>query len=338
MHRNLPREAAGGARFFCAALVAAAPQPVITPQVPPFVLMPSTPAEAHTRSVRSFMHREDAERARTALEDAGIASTIREYRVPGPLDGKLVTRALNLFVADKDATDAARIMLKLPPSEAPAGVVKPEGPSRLRRGGARTGPQKSSVFMILFAVVCAAGMIIYAATGLFSPKKQRTPVRKDNLVLQEDLNNDGSPDVIREFTPDRLPVHHSEDRNFDGEFDIRWLWQRGVPSTRDLDLNFDGKWDEHTVYGRDGMLHYTDTRPGGSGAVLLRRVFRAGIVWKVLEDQDADNHFDVLTEYDDLGDEVKKENLPKGHAENNLPPWPSPPWPPRDEDGVLIKP
>ncbi len=284
------------------------------------------------------MHREDAERARAVLDDAGIACTIREYRVPGPLDGKLITRALNLFVADKDAAAAARLMLKLPPSEAPAGTVKPEGPSRLRRGGSRSGQQKSSLFIILFAGVCAAGMIVYAAVGLFGPKKERVLKRTTNLVIEEDLNNDGAADVVREFTPDKLPVHHTEDRNFDGQFDIRWLWQRGIPSSRDIDLNFDGKWDEHTVYGRDGNLHYTDSRPGGSGAVQVRRVFRQGIPWKVLEDVDADNHFDRLTEYDDLGDQVRKEDLPKGHAENNPPPWPSPPWPERNEEGVLISP
>jgi hypothetical protein len=300
--------------------------------------MSSTSDDVHSRSVRSFMHREDAERARAALEDAGIASTIREYRVPGPLDGKMQTRAVNLFVAHKDAAEAARLMLKLPPSEAPAGTVKTEGPSRLRRGGARSGPQKSSFFIILFAGVCAAGMIVYAASGFFGPKKQRTSSRTTNLLIEEDLNNDGMRDVVREFTPDKLPVHHTEDRNFDGEFDIRWLWQRGVPSSRDIDLNFDGKWGEHTVYGRDGNLHYTDTRPGGSGALLMRRIYRTGILWKVLEDIDADNHFDQLTEYDDIGDEVKKENLPKGHAENDPPSWPPPPWPPRDQDGVLLDP
>lgn len=297
------------------------------------------PAAGHTRSVRSFVLREDAERARAALEDAGIAATIREYRVPGPLDGKMVTRALNLFVSDADAAAAARLMLKLPPSEAPTAPVNPAGPSRLRRGPRNHRQQKSALFMIAIAVICSAGMIIYATTGIFGPKKKRGPQpRTDNLVIEEDLNYDGLADVIREFTPDRLPLHHSEDRNFDSLWDVRWHWQRGFPSSRDVDLNFDGKFDEHTTYGRDGNLFYIDTRPGGTGAVLQRRVFRAGLTWKILEDRDADHHFDHLTEYNDLGDEVKQEDLPKGHAENNPPPWPPPAWPVRNEDDVPVEP
>jgi hypothetical protein len=298
-----------------------------------------TAPPAHSRIIRSFALREDAARARAALEDAGIACTVREYRVPDALTREMKTRALNLCIAPADARAAGRIMLRLPPSDAPvAATAKPEGPTRLRRGAVRGGRQKSSVFMIGFAVLCAAGMIMYGANAFFGLKKGKVaPHSTFNILIEEDLNYDGTPDVIREFTWNHIPIHHNEDRNFDGEMDVRWIWQRGKPAYRDMDINFDGKFDDHTVYNPDSQPFYTDIRPGGKGAVRHRRVFRQGVPWKNLEDYDGDNHFDHLTELDDLGNTVREEDLPKGHAENSPPVWPVPPWPERDEEEKVIE-
>lgn len=306
--------------------------------------MDSPPHAAHTRSIRSFAQRDDADRAKAALDDAGIACTLREYRVPDPLTQKPVVRAITLFVASDDATESARLMLKLPPSDAPVATnsgPKAEAPSRLRRGVVRGGKQKSPLFMVGFAIACAAGMIIFATSELLGPKKKRQPPHStDNILVEEDLNGDGNADVTRTFTWDFLPLSHAEDRNYDGEFDVRWLYQRGKPSSRDVDLNYDGDWDEHTAYNPEGDLFYTDSRPGGKGAVLARRIYRQGITWKILVDSDADNHFDHLTEYNDLGDIVHEEDLPKDHPANDPPVWPIPPWPPRaeDDEGVAVKP
>src|SRR5688500_15062282 len=112
---------------------------------------PSTPAPSavHTRAIRSFAQREDAERARAALADSDIDSTIREFRVPDNVTGKPVTRGCSLCIDPADAVEAARLLLKMPPSEAPAAATaKPEGPTRLRRRTGRPDRQKTSVFMI----------------------------------------------------------------------------------------------------------------------------------------------------------------------------------------------
>jgi hypothetical protein len=285
----------------------------------------AVPPAENSRSVRSFVHREDADRAVVALDDAGIKSTVREYRVPDPVTGKPVTRAITVFVAAADTAAAARLMMKLPPSDAPSAAPRTDAPSRLRYRGRRGGPQKSSVFMIGFAVLCAAGMVLFATNGL-SRKKKGPPPNTGNILLAEDLNYDQIDDVEREFTWDHKPVHHTEDRNFDTMWDIRWIYQKGVTAYRDVDLNFDGTWDERTTYAPTGHPFYTDLRPGGSGPVLVRRIFREGNPWKELEDRDADNHFDHLKEFNQFSEVIREEELPNGHAENN-PPQPPPPWP-----------
>ena len=153
------------------------------------------------------------------------------------------------------------------------------------------------------------------------------------LALLEDLNGDTLPDVIREFTYTWLPVIHSEDRNFDTLIDHRWIYQKGKPAYFDVDLNADGKFDERTTYDPKGQPFYTDTRPGAEGPVLVRKILRDGIPWKILEDRDADNHFDYLTEFNNIAAPIREEELPGDSAENvPVPPWPPPPWPDSDDE------
>lgn len=294
----------------------------------------SSDSSGHTRAIRSFAHREDAERTLVALADSNIAGTIREFRVPDSLTGKPVARGCSLCIAPADAAEAVRLLLKMPPSEAPAAVTaKPEGPSRLRRRTGKTGPQKTSLFMIGFAIVSVAGMILFAGTTLFGPKKPKKPAPgTENHHLEEDLNGDTLTDVWREFTPAWIPLYQAEDRNFDSLIDHRWTYQKGKPAYTDVDLNSDGKFDERTYYDPEGQPFYTDTRPGNYGPVLVRKILRDGILWKLLEDRDADNHFDHLTEFDQTLAPVREEELPDGSPENNPPPWPPPPAPETGED------
>lgn len=291
------------------------------------------PSPAHTRAIRSYAQREDAERARALLAENDIESSIREFRVPDPVTGKPVSRGCSLFIDPAQAATAARLLLKMPPSDAPAAsTAQPAGPTRLRRRSSAPVKQKGSGFIIAFAVICAAGMIIFAATGLFGPRRTGEPQSRLNQLLEEDLNGDTLPDVVREFTWDWIPIYHEEDRNFDSMMDLRWTWQRGKPAYRELDLNFDGKYDERTTYDPEGQPFYTDTRPGAAGPVLVRKVLREGLLWKMIEDRDADSYFDHITEFNDYAEIVREEALPKDSAENNPPPWPPPPWPVRPDD------
>lgn len=290
------------------------------------------PSTAHSRAIRSYAQREDAERAREMLADSNIGCTIKEFRVPDPLTGKPVTRGCSLFIDPAQASDAARLLLKMPPSDAPsAATAQPAGPTRLRR---RPGPrpkQKSTIFIIAFAILCAAGMIIFATSGILGSRK-KPPQSRENILIEEDLNGDTLPDVIREFTWNWIPLYHSEDRNYDSMIDHSWIYQQGRAAYREIDLNYDGKIDERTTFDKEGQPFYTDTRPGASGPVLVRKIFRDGILWKILEDRDADSHFDHITELDDKAEPVRDEALPKGSPENNPPTWPPPPAPYAEDD------
>ena len=305
---------------------------------------PVVPPGSLNRMIRTFARREDAERAVAVLADHDIPAAIREFWAPDTVSGTRELRGCALHVAPEQASPAARLLLKMPPSEA-AGSLAPDGsprtgtqrsspaPTRLRRRTPDPVKQRGSIFMIGFAILCAAGFLLYAGSELMGKKRRRPPVEAtdDTYTIEEDLNHDSVADVIREYSiATDQPVSWQEDRDFDGTFELRWIWQGNRLAYRDRDIDGNGKWDERTTCDPEGAPFYTDLRPDGSGPVRLRRIYRDGFLWRTLENKDGDNSFESLVDVDEGGDIIRRDTLPPDAPENAVPRYPLPPLPPRD--------
>ncbi len=274
--------------------------------------------------LRTYAKREDAEQAHSALEDHNLKAVVEEHFYKNPTTGQRVSRGCSLMVAVADAPEAARVLLKLPPSETAGTVRAPVDPparSPLRR---KTGPrlrQKSSWPIILTAIVCS-GLGIYWVVRQAIRGTPARPVPEDNpenIFVREDVNWDGMDDSIREYTPGGQLLNVQEDRDFDGKMDLRWIWQRAQLIYRDRDIDRDGVMDERTTFDAWNEPFYVDLRHQGRGPVILRRVYREGVFWKILEDRDADTHFDRIQEYTPEGVIFRDEPLEKGSPENGVP-------------------
>ena len=285
---------------------------------------PIPPANVR-RTLRTYARREDAEQARSMLEDRNIKAVVEEHFYTQTKTGQRLSGGCSLTVDPADAADGARILLKMPPSET-AGMARPPitSPERnpLRR---KTGPrvrQRSSVPMILTAIACSALGIYWVvreamrgkAAPLVAPGEN-----PENIFVREDLNWDGVVDSIREYTPAGAMLNMQEDRDDDGRMDVRWIWQRGQLIYRDRDLDRDGVMDERTTFDAFNEPFYVDLRHQGKGPVILRRVYREGVLWKILEDRDADTYFDRIQEFTPEGVIFRDEQLPKDSAENQVP-------------------
>ncbi len=294
---------------------------------------PSAPSPRST--IRTYARRQDADHARVALADHNITAVVQEFYVTDPVSGKRAPRGCNLTVPAADAGEAARVLMRLPPSDTatlerdrhrPAGPPAP----RLRT---RVGPshrQRSVWWLIALALCCSGAAILWFVNWLHAIN-HRPPPRPDplleNYFTTDDINQDGNSDTEREYTPAGQLVQILEDRNFDGKFELRWIWQRGRLAYFDRDLDLNGKMDERTAYDSSEYPFYTDLRANGDGPVTTRRINREGVLWKILDDTDSDNHFDRLREYGVDGALLRDEPLPRDSAENNIPqpqPLPAP--------------
>ncbi|MFN5961661.1 MAG: hypothetical protein ACK5CW_09285 [Verrucomicrobiota bacterium] len=299
---------------------------------------PSGPS-SQPRIIRSFARRDDAERARDLLAEHEITASLQEFWMADPKTGVREMRGCALQVPPEMASDAARLLLRMPPSEAPgrpatqsadsAAAPRKSSGSRLRRRTPEAQKKSGSIFMIGVAVLGAALFLLYAGNALLGPKQRRAPAddEAETYTIDEDLNGDSIADTFREYTALGRPVSWQEDRNFDGTIDIRWIWQRQKIAYRDRDLDGDGRWDERTTFDPEGLPFYTDLRPGGSGPIRTRRIFRDGILWRTLEDLNADTQFDTVTDTDEGGDILRREPLPPNAPENATPQYPLPPLP-----------
>lgn len=285
-----------------------------------------TPSPALARrTLRTYARREDAEQAQSALADHAIAAEVAEHFFTPPGSGKRISGGCSLTVAVAEAAAAARVLLKLPPSETagtPQAAQEPPARSPLRR---RIGPrtrQKSTLPIILIAIACSSlglyWLVQQAMRGKVAPAPSAGE-NPENILVREDLNWDGAADVVREYTPGGALLSMLEDRDFDGAMDLRWIWQRGQLIYRDRDIDRDGTMDERTTFDGFNEPFYVDLRRGGKGPVVRRRVYREGVLWKLLEDRDADTHFDWLQEFTPEGVLFRDEALPQGSPENGVP-------------------
>ncbi len=277
------------------------------------------------RTLRTYARREDAEQAQSSLADHAIEARVEEHFYTPPGSGTRLSGGCSLTVAVGEAAAAARVLLKLPPSETagtPRAAAEPPARSPLRRRFGPRARQKSSIPIICIAIACSSlglyWVVRQAMRGKVSPGTT-TWENPENILVREDLNWDGEPDVVREYTPGGALLSMLEDRDFDGKMDLRWIWQRGQLIYRDRDIDRDGAMDERTTFDGYNEPFYVDLRRGGKGPVVRRRVYREGVLWKLLEDRDADTHFDWLQEFTSEGMLFRDEALPKGSPENGVP-------------------
>ncbi len=299
---------------------------------------PNQPAPPRRVVARTFAEQEDAARALAAMLEADITAELRAHTAISVRDGRPETRGYSLLVDPAASKDAARLLLKMPPSEAAAARPSHATASTTaklgrRLSGRRATPpqrQRSALWLIMLAIACAAGAIIFGLQAIAHfQQKRRTPAAGAPLILTttEDLNSDGQADLERTIDGKGTITEIRQDLDCDGNFDIRWLWERGSLTTRDRDVDDDGRWDERTTYDPDGQFFFQDLRPGAKGSVAERRVYRDGLLWRTLVDKDRDLNFDHVRELDEAG-AVTRDALLAPHApENARPQYPLEPLP-----------
>lgn len=285
---------------------------------------------APLRVVRSYARREDADHARTHLAEHGIEAQVDEQRHTDKESGLLLFRGTRLLVARDKAHAATRLLLRMPPTEAPDMHERATKVSPLVHPGKRVvrrlprPTQSSAFFVIVLAIVCGGFATIYGFWKMFSPRK---PVRLavsdlPSYTVEEDVNYDGKIDRYLDYTPDHRLVKMAEDRDFDGNMDLINYWKEDLLLYRDRDIDANGIMDERTVFGPDEAPLYVDLRPNGKGLIKERRIYRTDrTVKKILLEKDGDTNFDILIECDEAGKPGPEKELAPDSPDQEVPKW-----------------
>jgi hypothetical protein len=280
---------------------------------------------APRRTLRTYAHSEDAEQARSLLEDHKIRAEVIVHFFTPPGSGKRLPGGCSLMVGAEDAAAATRLLLKMAPSGTAGRTEAPRPPlarSPLRRQFGPRARQRSAVPMILMALICSGAGIYWVVKEALAGKpavSEAGEQSQENILVREDVNWDGEDDSIREYSPGGQLLSILEDRDFDGKMDFRWTWQRGQLVYRDRDIDRDGIMDERTTFDAYNAPCYVDVRWKGRGPVVRRRLYREGVLWNILEDKAADTQFDWVEEFSPGGVLIREEALPPDSPENGVP-------------------
>ena len=123
-----------------------------------------------------------------------------------------------------------------------------------------------------------------------------------------DQNGDGRPDVWLHYRDGRM-FQQEVDKNFDGKVDSSYTYsprQTIVSSVHDTDFN--GEPDVNMIY-TNGLIHQSDWHPNGTNVIVLRQIFRHGVLNEELRDQNGDGLYDVSIKFDPFSTPVRTNNL-----------------------------
>jgi hypothetical protein len=305
------------------------------------------PPQPATRTIRTFKNRASAELAVLRLKEQGIEGTILEL-APPPGRPALISEAVRLVVDSEDANKATRLLLNLSAENAggPMGGVearrKPRPVPRMKAG--------PPWLFILMALLGAGGAIFYAAWNFYGIKTKPTEqVRPRERYVNEDTNHDGKIDQRRYLAASGEILRDEVDTDFDGQWDVRTLYDRGRLKRRSMDLDHNGIMDEDTSYDRFGRPFYSQVVMNGKGPVTKRVFYQeatefpdweptaddpgpsndpaqpgGGDSWpfRVLLDTNSDGHFDLDQKLNLKGEVIEEIKLERGAPENNPPTFP----------------
>jgi hypothetical protein len=153
-----------------------------------------------------------------------------------------------------------------------------------------------------------------------------------DITTRYDFDKDGVNDAVEIWKNGELREGRM-DRNGNGRIDYWVYYRNGQPFQDESDDNFDGKADgsftysprrlySSSVYDTDhngvpdvttiftnGVVKQADWRPNGTNVVLLRQLFRHGVLDEELRDLNGDGLFDVSIKYDRFNTPIRTNNL-----------------------------
>ena len=126
--------------------------------------------------------------------------------------------------------------------------------------------------------------------------------------LRLDRNSDGRIDYWSYYRDDK-PYQDKFDDDFDGKADGSFSYSaRRLVSSAQFDTDFNGVPDVTTTF-RNGITLQSDWQPNGTNVVLLRQLFRNGVLDEELRDLNGDGLFDVGVKFDAFNTPIQTNNL-----------------------------
>jgi hypothetical protein len=116
------------------------------------------------------------------------------------------------------------------------------------------------------------------------------------ICREADVNHDKIKDIVRVYDDEGRPVREDADRNFDGKFDQTTVYQSGEVVVQSFDNNFDGRTDTKVFFNRGAPMRAERDLAGRSTPEQWRpdrwEYFEGGKMVRMGTDTDGDTRVD----------------------------------------------
>jgi hypothetical protein len=114
---------------------------------------------------------------------------------------------------------------------------------------------------------------------------------------RQDRNRDGEWD-LRSYYDGHGNIMRSElDNNFDGKMDEIWTYSNGDLVSMQKDTDFNGIPDEFCTY-KYHIVQQMEMKPNGTKYATVREIFKDGVLTEIWRDGDSDGNFKEVVRYD----------------------------------------
>jgi hypothetical protein len=264
--------------------------------------------EVKTVGIRTFSSHETAELAAGNLEAHGIKCWVNADDCGGMYPNLAAAGGgVRLLVR---ASDAEAAIALLDAQVSPAEINQMETEAVASSPPENVPLKKLAWGQILFGVIIGIMLcLLYQWTNRLGTTTHYHYAR------------DGRPDEAWIYQNGHL-MEHRQDRNRDGEWDLRSYYDgHGNIMRSELDNNFDGKMDEIWTYSNGDLVSmqkdtdfngisdefYTykyhvpqqgEMRPNGAKYATMREIYKNGVLTEIWRDGDSDGNFKEVVRYD----------------------------------------
>jgi hypothetical protein len=141
-----------------------------------------------------------------------------------------------------------------------------------------------------------SGDEVFDVRKVFMRMGDLATARQVMICREADVNRDGKKDVVRTYDDEGNPLREQSDRNFDGKWDQLTLFQSGEIVLQEFDDNFDGKIETKIYYERAKPVRAERDLSGRSSPSQWRpdrwEYFDGGKMVRMGTDLDGDNRVD----------------------------------------------
>lgn len=267
-----------------------------------------TPQEASSPQItvvlRTYTTVSDAESAAAALKAAGFECALSSDDCGGMFPTLDAACGIQLSVRSCDAPAALAYLAA--PTEEPNPDTSPTPEAAAAHPPARFPLLPFITGLGVGVLLC----LLYQWADKLGTKKYRRDLNGDgrpdevwvyvNNHLSEssiDRNFDGIVDAWNYFDPAGKQTLAKADNNFDTIPDVTWTYTNGVLASSHSDTDFNAIPDVICVFTNE-LPTRVDWQPNGTNLVMLRQIFRNGVLVEESHDTNMDGIFDVTTHFD----------------------------------------